>query len=248
MFIIAERGSSYSLFSDCMYLYQWTYIMLLNSEQYKVCICSSMYCLGMVRVSWELRIPWERKVVWTVSLINLAPSQYGHIISRFQYTLTKVMDGVDCTCAYPGGVPVQSILGVMPCMVEHLEHLLLSLTLWFLNIACFCLSVSATRWAFSLCALLIVFCLVVVSTAHRTLSHSLLSSAVWVEHLALSLSLSSSLIFPFFVWLSLQHVELSRILSCTVPCLHTHIVCTLDVYTCTTYDTYIYTHMHVHIA
>ena len=190
MFIIAEGSSSCSLFSDCMYLYQWTYIMLLNSEQYKVCICSSMYCLGMVRVSWELRIPWERKVVWTVSLINLAPSQYGHIISRSQYTLTKEMDGVDCTCAYPGGIPVQSILGVMPCMVEHLEHLLLSLTLCFLNISCFCLSVSATRWAFSLCALLIVFCLSCGCLYRTSNPHSftpLISSLSWASN---SISLS----------------------------------------------------------
>ena len=190
MFIIAERGSSYSLFSDCMYLYQWTYIMSLNSEQYKVCICSSMYCLGMVRVSWELRIPWERKVVWTVSLINLAPSQYGQIISRSQYTLKKEMDGVDCTCAYPGGIPVQSILGVMPCMVEHLEHLLLSLSLCFLNISCFCLSVSATRWAFSLSALLIVSylscgCLYRTSNPHSFTP--LISSLNWASS---SISLS----------------------------------------------------------
>ena len=64
-------------------------------------MCSSMYCLGMVRVSWELGIPWERKVVWTVSLIILAPSQDGQSITRSQYTKG---DGVGCICAGAGAI------------------------------------------------------------------------------------------------------------------------------------------------
>ena len=59
MFIIAEGSSSYSLFSDCMYLYQWTCIMLLNCEEYAVCMCSSRCCLEMVRVSWDLWTLWQ---------------------------------------------------------------------------------------------------------------------------------------------------------------------------------------------
>ena len=59
MFIIAEGSSSYSLFSDCMYLYQWTCIMLLNCEEYTVCMCSSRCCLEMVRVSWDLWTLWQ---------------------------------------------------------------------------------------------------------------------------------------------------------------------------------------------
>ena len=60
----------------------------------------------------------------------------------------------------------------------------------------FCSCVSATRWA---------------------LSRSLLLLSAWVECLALSLS--ASLIFPAFPWLSLPHVEPSPILSWAVACL-----------------------------
>ena len=198
----------------------------------------------MVRVSWELRILWERKVVWTVSLINLAPSQYGHIISRFQYTLTKVMDGVDCTCAYPGGIPVQSILGVMPCMVEHLEHLLLSLTLCFLNISCFCLSVSATHWAFSLCALLIVFCLS-CGCLYRTLNpHSftpLISSLSWASS---SISLSLQFINLSFLCMTVSAARRAfpnSLLHCTLSS-HTYCLHTGRVHMYNIWYIYIYTH------
>ena len=52
------------------------------------CMCSSWYCLVIVRASWDLSILREWVVVWTVSLIILAVSQDSQSISIF-HTLTK---------------------------------------------------------------------------------------------------------------------------------------------------------------